>query len=634
MSDIIQLLPDSVANQIAAGEVIQRPASVVKELVENSIDAGASTVKVNIKDAGRTLIQIIDDGKGMSETDARMAFERHATSKIKSAEDIFAIRTMGFRGEALASIASIAQVELRTRQETDELGTVISINGSDIQRQEPISCAQGANFSIKNIFYNIPARRKFLKSNNTEFRYILDEFHRIVLSNPGVSFQLTHNDKDIYYLPKSNLKQRIVNIFGKQYDKNLLSIESDTSIIKIHGFIGLPDFAKKKNYEQFFFVNDRFMKHRSFYGAVMRAYEHLISPGSYPAFFIFLEIEPDQIDINIHPTKTEIKFTDEYHIGQILEATIRESLGKHNVVPSLDFEDDTDYNDIFSKPSGDIPSPSVSINTNYNPFESNSASTPQSTSKVNMFKPGSTPLEESNKQNWDNLFSISEDEFDSSSDDFETTTFESKINEEEFDDIEEQPQEKKEGLEQNKFFQIKSRYIATMVKSGLMLINQKRAHERILYEQYLDSLQNHTPASQMNLFPLTFEAHTYEAELMKEMIPDFKQLGFDIEEFGQNTFVINGTPSNLKSDNIVATLHELLHIYQENKTKMHMDAKENIAGSLAQASAIRYGQLLSQDEMRDLTDRLFACSMPNISATGKKTIVIIEYDDIAQKFNS
>lgn len=629
MSDIIQLLPDSVANQIAAGEVIQRPASVIKELVENAIDAGATAVKVNVKDAGRTLIQVIDDGKGMSSTDARMAFERHATSKIKSAEDIFAIRTMGFRGEALASIASIAQVELRTKQDNEELGTLIAINGSEIIKQESVQCSKGSNFMVKNIFYNIPARRKFLKPNTTEFKYIVDEFHRIVLANPGVSFQLTHNDKDVHILPKSNLKQRIINVFGKKYDENLLNIETDTSIVKIYGFIGKPEIAKKKVYEQFFFVNDRFMKHRGFCGAVIRSYEQLISSGSYPVYFIYFDIDPAQIDINIHPTKTEIKFTDEYHISQILEAAIRETLGKFNIVPSMDFDDTENYNDIFI-PSESIKAPSVSVDLNYNPFKPSSYS--GNSSKVEMFKPGSTPLQQANKQNWDSLFNMTQDEFDNSTDDFETTTFESKLNRQ--TDFEEKniiPQEQSKP-EENKFYQIKNRYISTMVKSGLMLIDQKRAHERILYEKYCENLQSSQQATQMSLFPISFEAHSFEGELLKVMLPDFRKLGFDIEEFGRNTFVINGTPADLKTENIEATLHELLHEYHENISKMHLDAKENLACSLARTAAIKYGQRLTQEEMRDITDRLFACKSPNISANGKKTIVILEYDDINKKF--
>jgi DNA mismatch repair protein MutL len=627
MSDIIKLLPDSVANQIAAGEVIQRPASVVKELVENAIDAEATTIKINIKDAGRTLIQITDDGKGMSDTDARMAFERHATSKISKAEDIFKIRSMGFRGEALASIASIAQVELRTKPADTDLGTQINIAASEVISQECVACPKGSNFTIKNIFYNIPARRKFLKSNNAEFRYILDDFFRIAIANPAISFQLSHNDKEIYNLQKSHLKQRIVNLFGRQFEKNLLTVASETSIINIYGFICLPEFAKKKSFEQFFFVNNRYMKHRSFYGAIARAYENLIPNGYYPSYFIFFEIDPELIDINIHPTKTEIKFSDEFHITQILEATIRESLGKHNIVPSLDFSDSTDYNDIFSKPKGSINTPSVSINPGYNPFGNNY----NNSNRIDVFKPGSDTINQSKNTKINTEFSISEDEFENSTDEFETTTFESKINNinSTSTDLENSNTEK---MEQNHFFQIKKRYIATMVKSGLMLIDQKKAHERILFEEFSHSLKSNSKASQLNLFPISFEAHAYESDLLKEMLPDFRLLGFDIEEFGKNTYVINGVPSDLKTENIESTLHELLHSYEDNKNNIQLDAKDNLALSLAKSTSVKYGQSLSQEEMRNLTDRLFACKTPNITFDGKKTIIIIDYEDINKRF--
>lgn len=628
MSDIINLLPDSVANQIAAGEVVQRPASVVKELVENAIDAGASMVKVNIKDAGRTLIQVIDNGCGMSETDVRMAFERHATSKINSAEDIFAIRTMGFRGEALASIAAVAQVELRSKMHENELGTALTIHGSEVISQESIQCPNGSNFMVKNLFYNIPARRKFLKSNNAEFRQIQDFFQRIVLTYPEVGFILQHNDKEIYNLPKErNLKSRIVRVFGKKFE-SLIPIDVETSLAKVTGFIGTPDHTKKKGAEQFFFVNNRYMRHLLFHRRAMKPYEGLIASDANPAYFVYFELSPDEIDVNIHPTKTEIKFTNEWDIAQVLEAGMRQALGKANMVPSIDFEDNQDFNDMFSKPTGGVNIPSVTIQKDYNPFESQSSSS---------YSPSSAPKEKSSASKIADFFAKKEQTFEQdwstpsqdASFDFpeesEPTTFESAIHTE--------PEQQSLDLQtsHNKFIQIKNRYIGTPVKSGLMLINQKRAHERILYEEYLQAIQTTQPTQNL-LYPETFNCNQSEYASMIEFLPILQSIGYDIEEFGSLTFVIRGVPADMQDSDISAVLHTMLNYYLEGNGDVEFDMKHKVAWSLARASAIGYGTVLDPQEMQKLTDELFRTESPNVSPSGKKVITILDLQELQNKF--
>jgi len=621
MADVIQLLPDSVANQIAAGEVIQRPASVVKELVENAIDAGATSITVNIKDSGRTLIQVIDNGCGMSETDARMAFERHATSKIRSARDIFSIHTMGFRGEALASIASVAQVELKTKREEDELGTHIVINGAEFVTQEPTQTQNGTIFTIKNLFFNIPVRRKFLKSNNVEFRHIVDEFQRVALAYPEVTLQLFHNEKEQYNLPKSNKKQRIVNLLGKQHLKTTLNIETTTSLAKIYGFIGTPDSAKKRGADQFFFVNDRFMKHKSFYGAVMRAYENLIPNQSYPAFFIYFDIEPEEIDINIHPTKTEIKFTNEYQICQILEATVREALGKFNVVPSLDFDDEEDYNDIFKPTTGTFKTPGIEVNTAYNPFEIQK--THSNNSGNTSYKKESSRLEKDNFGNWESLFSGFEN-----SQPEEPETFESVINNEKDDDGVFQAENKV----QKKFMQLKGRYIVTPVKSGLMIINQKHAHEKICYQKLKEKIKSDKKAIQSLLYPVSIELSIPDFDLITEQKEHFQKFGFEFETMGKRTIVLNGVPSDIDANSTEEIFLELVSCFNEN-CNAEMEVQENIAQALAKASSITYGATLSETEMQDLTDKLFQLPTPQYLPNGKRIVAILEFEEILKKFN-
>jgi DNA mismatch repair protein MutL len=607
VADIIQLLPDSVANQIAAGEVIQRPASVVKELVENAIDAGATQIKVIIKDAGRTLIQIIDNGCGMSDTDARMSFERHATSKIRSANDIFAIRTMGFRGEALASIAAIADVELRTREHDKELGTFIHVSGSEMIKQEAIGCDTGTNFQIKNLFFNVPARRKFLKSNPAELKHIINEIQRITLANPEISLSLHHNGSVIYDLAGSNKRVRIVSIFGKQINHNLVPIDTETTLVKISGFVGQPKYSRKTFGEQFFFVNKRFMKHPFFHKAIMQAYEKILPPDSVPSYFIYFDLNPADIDVNIHPTKTEIKFENESAIWQILQASVREALGKFNVVPSIDF-DQAGSIDIPMPLHhfDDITVPEIKVNPTYNPFE-----TKPSAKNSGGFT--STPAEKTNLTNWQSLYKGLES-------DFEART-------EPIQDI--QPVQVKMDEQQSArtSIQFKNKYILTPVKSGLMVIDQKRAHERILYERLIQVLENQEIASQQQLFPETFELNAADATLLTSILSDLRALGFDIREFGKNTFIINGTPGVLNTSTPVEIIEYLLEEYKNSPVNLQEKARETVATSLAQASAIPYGQALKPNEISELIDNLFACQTPNFSPKGKKVLSIMPLDD-------
>jgi len=610
VADIIQLLPDSVSNQIAAGEVIQRPASVVKELVENAIDAGATQIKINIKDAGRTLIQIIDNGCGMSDTDARMAFERHATSKIRSASDIFAIRTMGFRGEALASIAAIAEVELRTKEHDQDLGTFIHISGSNLITQEPVSCDNGTNFQIKNLFFNVPARRKFLKSNVAEFKHIINEVQRIALANPEISLSLYHNGSAIYELTGSNKRVRIVSIFGKSINQNLIPIDTETTLVKLTGFIGQPKHARKTFGEQFFFVNRRYMKHPYFHRAIMQAYEKILPPDAIPSYFINFDLDPADIDVNIHPTKTEIKFENESAIWQILQASVREALGKFNIVPSIDF-DQAGSVDIPMplRNQGDVNIPEIKINPNYNPFETKSSAKSYSGNTGNY---SSTPGQKSNQANWQSLYKGLEPQIDK---DFETQK------DEPVQFRMEEQQTAKSSI------QFKNKYILTPVKSGLMVIDQKRAHERILYERLLQVLETNEVASQQQLFPETFELNASDATLLASILPDLRSLGFDIREFGKNSFIINGTPGVLNTSSPIEIIESLLEEFKNSPVNLQEKAREAVAVSLAQASAIPYGQTLKPGEINELIDNLFACETPNFSPKGKKILSIMPLED-------
>ena len=595
MPDIIKLLPDSVANQIAAGEVIQRPASVVKELMENSVDAGAESIKVIIRDSGRTLIQVIDDGSGMSETDARLSFERHATSKISVAQDLFAIRTKGFRGEALASIAAVSMVELKTRKKKDDSGTVIILNGSRVEKQEPCSCPEGSGFTVKNLFFNIPARRKFLKSDNTEMRHIITEFQKIVIAHPSIRFLLSHNDNEIYALGTGNLRQRIIGVFGKQINNDLITIETATTLINIKGFIGKPENARRTYGEQFFFVNNRFMKHPYFHKAVAEAYQNILPPETIPSYFIFMEIDPASIDINIHPTKTEIKFEDERAIWQILMASVREALGRFNIVPSLDFEDegliDIPVRSVFKN----IPDPpAIEIDPQYDPFARDERISNQN-SIIERF-------ERENNSGWEKLYSALEREEPGSA----------RIESE------------------RRFFQIKNKYIICPVKSGLMIIDQKRAHERILYERFLDNLESNRNISQTELFPVNLELNPADIFVLKEIENEIRLLGFNFQ-ITDNMILINGRPSGIGSADPAIMLEILLEEYKKTQSDPSTGAMEKISSAMAGASAIPYGKALLKNEMEDLFDTLFSCKSPNYSPKGKPVINILTLEEIDKR---
>lgn len=617
MSDIIQLLPDAVANQIAAGEVIQRPASVVKELVENALDAGATEITVNIKDAGKTLIQISDNGCGMSPTDARMAFERHATSKIRSANDLFCIRTMGFRGEALASIAAIADVELRTKRTEDELGTFIHIIGSELKMQEPAGVNNGTNFMIKNLFFNVPARRKFLKANTTELKHIIWEIQRIALPNPEIKISIFHNGAALYELPKSNYRKRIVDVFGKNSNQSLVSMHEETSLVNIQGFIGQPKYARRTMGEQFFFVNGRYMRHPYFHRAIMKAYEQLLPPDTFPSYFLFLDLDAAAIDINVHPTKTEIKFENERDIWPIIHAAVRESLGKHNVVPSIDFDQSGSIDIPTPKRSGEeIRFPDIQINPDYNPFD-----TDKPVSGGSYSPSSSTPREKKNLDNWEDLY--------------EGAQLKIKPEEQYQESFKSQSDLYAQAAEQfsgKKVLQLKQRYILTPVKSGLMVIDQKRAHERILFERFMEVMKSDSVASQQQLFPQTIELNPADSALLKTILDDLLALGFDIREFGKDTFIINGTPGVLDVSSPELIVEKLLEEYKNSPINARAKAKEQIAVSLAKASALEYGVNLKQEEVDHLIDNLFACSKPNFSPDGKKVLTIISTEDIEKSF--
>lgn len=601
MSDIIKLLPDSVANQIAAGEVIQRPASVVKELMENAVDAGGKNICVIIRDSGKTLIMVTDDGMGMSETDSRLSFERHATSKISSANDLFAITTKGFRGEALASIAAVAMVELKTRKEEDDTGTLVVINGSRVEAQEPCSCPKGSAFTVRNLFFNIPARRKFLKSDNTEMRNIITEFHKVVLAHPGIKFTLHHNDNEVYNLIPGSRRQRIVGVFGKQINQDLITLDTDTSLVSLKGFIGKPETAKRFYGEQFFFVNNRFMKHPYFHKAVVEAYQKIVPADTIPSYFIFMETDPGSIDINIHPTKTEIKFEDERAIWQILMASVREALGRFNIAPSLDFDNEVLIDIPVAGLSGKIPEqPVIEVDPFFNPFDSD---------EPVFSKPGLIErFERENTANWEKLYTKQEKEN-------ENPGLPGKF-----------------GETERKFFQVKGKYIICPVKSGLMLIDQKRAHERILYERYLDCISNHRKVSQTELFPVVLNISAADYSLLKEIEPELSSLGFMIRFRGENKITIKGRPADATANDPKEMLTILIDEYKNNQADPATGVKEKLAAAMAGASAIPYGKTLLQNEMEDLFDNLFACTAPNYSPRGKPVINIITIEDIDKKF--
>ncbi len=608
MSDIIQLLPDSVANQIAAGEVIQRPASVIKELVENSVDAGAKNIDVAVVDAGRTSIQVIDDGKGMSETDARLAFERHATSKIRQAEDLFNLHTNGFRGEALASIAAVAQVVLKSRQEGEEVGTQLSISGSRFEGQEACSSSVGSVFSVNNLFYNVPARRKFLKSNSTELNNILTAFERIVLVNPQIAFTLHSNNTELFNLKAGNLRQRIIDVFGKRINQDLLPVNVETTMCKISGFVGKPESARKKGAHQFFFVNGRYMKHPYFNKAVMTAYDRLVPQGEQVPYFLYFDVNPNDIDVNIHPTKTEIKFENEQAIWQILMAAVKESIGMFNDVPSIDFdtEDKPDipvYNpDVVSSASA----PKISLNPHYNPFKSSPSS-----GKPTAVK----PVDEQWEQLYEGL--NNQDSVEREADIFESES-ETEINTSQSILAEKSPAH----------YQYKGKYVMTAVKSGLMIIDQHRAHVRVLYERYLEQIQQQTSHSQKVLFPEVLQFPVSDEVILEKLLPEMSKMGFELDNLGGGSYAVNAIPTGLDGVNPLHLVQDMVFSAKEKGVKALDEVHQSLALTLARNAAIPQGQVLSNEEMETLVNDLFACSNVNYTPDGKNVLCILKQQEM------
>ena len=607
MLDIIQLLPDHVANQIAAGEVVQRPASVVKELLENAIDAKATSIKLLIKDAGKTLIQVIDNGIGMSETDARMSFERHATSKIKSAFDIYNLHTKGFRGEALASIAAIAQVELKTKQENQEIGSILKIEGSKIILQEVISTPKGTSIAVKNLFFNIPARRNFLKSNAVETRHIIDEFQRVALAHPNIGFSLYHNDKEVYFLKPENFRQRIIAIFGNRINDKLVPINETTDLVKITGFVASPKFAKKKRGEQFFFANNRFIKSNYLNHAVNKAYEGLLDNGYFPSYFMFLEVDPKTIDINIHPTKTEVKFENESDIYAILRATVKHSLGQYNIAPLLDFNRDDSMDVPYSYKNSSKKTPTISVDTDFNPFKSQTNS-------------NYTPKKE--KTNWESLY------VDTNSSDINQAKIvvESDISQPDlFNDLDE--------THITKTLQLQKKYIVSSLKNSMIVIKQSLAHQRILYEELLTKITVKEAVSQQLLIPIEIEFTKQDVAILFETKQELENIGFQFAEFRSDCVIFDGIPTTIPQDKLVGTLEEIIDSVKLETEQDNFGLLDAIIKSLAKSLAIKSGKQLNSKEQEEIINKLFSCKEPNYSPYGKLIFTKLPLDEIEQKFS-
>ena len=612
MSDIIQLLPDNVANQIAAGEVVQRPASVVKELLENAIDADATEIKLLIKEAGKTLVQVIDNGKGMSTTDARLSFERHATSKIKSAEDLFNLHTKGFRGEALASIAAVAHVELKTKQNNQELGTHIKIEGSTIQSQDVISTPVGSSISVKNLFFNIPARRNFLKSNSVETRHIMDEFHRVALAHPNISFAIYNNGNETLNLKNGNLKQRIVAVFGGKTNEKLVPIKESTDILTINGYVSKPEFSKKKRGEQFFFVNNRFIKNGYLHHAVSNAFDGLLAPGYHPSYFLYLTVPPHTIDINIHPTKTEIKFDNEQSLYAILRSTIKHSLGQYNVAPILDFNRDATMDIPYHfKDKKIVTTPQIEVNPDFNPFEVEKKSTTS-----NSFK-------KQQPAHWESLYVGTE----MNATDIQNIEVEAQVVTKELFD-------ESENEVKRKTYQVHQKYILSVIKSGVAYINQNLAHQRILYEDLLTKMTIENTASQQLLFPLALVFNVADIKLCKEIQSDLESAGFQFESFKNDTITLNGIPANVKQNKLQELFEELFEALKNEVPESSFSQLDTIAKSLSKSLAIKNGAKLTNIEQEDILEQLFSCKEPNHSPFGKKTFITLSLDEIQLKFDN
>lgn len=614
MSSIIQLLPDHVANQIAAGEVVQRPASVVKELLENAVDAKATDIKLIIKDAGKTLVQVIDNGLGMSVTDARLCFERHATSKIRQAEDLFSLHTKGFRGEALASIAAIAHVELKTKQEQEELGSHIVIEGSKFVSQDPAVLPKGTSFAVKNLFFNIPARRNFLKSETVEFRHIVDEFQRVALAHPNIYFTMYHNGNEVFNLPNSNYRQRIVTIFLGKTNEKLVPISESTEIVSVHGFVCKPEFAKKNRTEQFFFVNNRFIKSGYLHHSVLAAYEGLLSTGFQPSYFIYLDVPPNTIDINIHPTKTEIKFDDEQALYAILRSTIKHSLGQFNVVPSLDFERDPNLDTPYEYQNKEAAYPTIQVDRTFNPF----ADEKPSKTSFSSYK------KTENQTSWESLYVGLKQETSTEMVDFPFEREELAISL--FD-------EKEEEQTTKYTYQLQKKYIVSPIKSGMVIIDQQRAHQRILYEQYLTNMTVQQASSQQLLFPLQLSFSSNEIELIKELIPSLSATGFIFDAITEDQIMVLGIPVTISENEVSKVINELVQDIKEEIPERSFSQNDTIAKSMAKSLSIKTGAYLTEREQENLVNNLFACREPNVSPFQKPTFITMSIEDIDKKFS-
>jgi DNA mismatch repair protein MutL len=616
MSDIIQLLPDAIANQIAAGEVVQRPASALKELLENAVDAGASKIQVIIKEAGKMLIQVMDNGKGMSMTDARMSFERHATSKIRTSADLFAIRTFGFRGEALASIAAVAQVEMKTRRKDEELGTHLCIDGSEVKKQELTTCPVGTSIAVKNLFFNVPARRNFLKSNAVEMRHIVDEFQRVALSYPEIAFTLFQNDMELFNLTPGKLSQRIVGLLGKAYQGQLVACEENTPLLKIRGYVGKPEQAKKTRGEQFFFVNNRYIKSNYLNHAVLSAFEGLISADQHPFYVLFLDLDPAHIDINVHPTKTEIKFDDERTIYGLVRSAVKQALGAHNVVPTLDFSFDVNFAENWK----------------------NDEQKKEEVSRENSYKTFNTPtFKKQDVAGWEKLFERNQSgtglerlDREHKEDETELLTFSSKAN---GSDRKEPLVASAEMEDTGATFQVGLAYVVAQMSFGMLILDQQACHERILYEKFKRQLENLTGASQQCLFPQSIDLSPSDFALVMDLKEELTNLGFLVAEFGQNAVLINGVPADITINNEKALFEALLEQYKHFKSELSLDKKENLARSLAKKSSLKRGAKLNSREMETLVGQLFACQNPNYGLSGNKTFIKLDTNKIYSFFS-
>ncbi|MEH0158069.1 DNA mismatch repair endonuclease MutL [Limibacter armeniacum] len=667
MQDVIRLLPESLANQIAAGEVVQRPASVVKELLENSVDAGSANITLIVKDAGKTLIQVIDDGKGMSETDARMSFERHATSKITSTDDLFAIHTFGFRGEALASIAAVSQVEMKTRREDDEMGTLIEVEGGERKEQEPVSVPVGTSIAVKNLFFNIPARRKFLKSNPVEMKHIIDEFQRVALVNPEISMTLYQDDNEVYNLRAGKMAKRIISIFGRSHQEQLFPCQEDLEVMSVNGYIGKPESAKKTRGEQFFFVNGRFIKHSYLHHAVMTAYEGLLPDSTYPFYMLNIQVDPKDVDVNVHPTKTEVKFTDERTLYAIVSAAVKQALASYGVAPSIDFGVDVNFaNENSSEEGSQENSMFASSGINVDFTEVPMTFPSKASGGDHSFSSDDMPFDNDDSSrfvtkvssrinNWDDKTSLPQpafktawqqyDPMEMESDNFPdgqqaiipeeeqsspaAITFSSRANE-----LDEHKQDEEDTKLGDKIepIQLRNRYILYQVKSGIMLLNQEAAHERILYERFLHEIENHSGVTQKLLFPNTLSLNPADFVLLSEFTNEIASLGFSIQIKSQNTVVVNGVPAIIKDANEQDILEGIIEQIKYNTSHLSISHAENIARSLAKRTCIKQGQVMETAEMRSIIEQLFACSNPNYSPDGRKTIVLLRMDEIEKLF--